>query len=127
MIIVLSFRTVRVILKKSIWLYWSTFLIMCTSFLYLSWLNFFFVYYYSLNKIKDYPSEKELFPREERKEQPEAPVQEPGCLQYNIQCLSCHARAKVRKKSQTTPQHSVSINQPGRQTGARTISWGRLG
>lgn len=88
---------------------------------------YYIVFTNKLNKIKNYPSEKELFPREERKEQPEAPVQEPGCLQYNIQCLSCHARAKVRKKSQTTPQHSVSINHPGRQTGARTISWGSRG
>lgn len=68
-----------------------------------------------------------MFLREERKEQPAYPKVRSRLftIQYPMFVLSCEGKGK--EKSQTTATHSVSISQPGRQTGARTMSWGSRG
>ena len=68
-----------------------------------------------------------MFLREERKEQPAYPKVGVRLFttQYPTFVLSCEGKGK--EKSQTTATHSVSISQPGRQTGARTMSWGSWG
>ena len=68
-----------------------------------------------------------MFLREERKEQPAYPKVGVRLFttQYPMFVLSCRGNGK--EKSQTIAIHSVSISQPGRQTGARTMSWGRWG